>query len=292
MSATITLNAAPLENVVVDKKPRAPTLPAKYAKFIQFGFWFLKKLNENSDAPAIDEALFNEKLKLFAPIDQQQAFVQEFFDSSKDINKSIRDISLQRKRDEVKAEKAAARADKLAEKAASKAAAKAAAKVANAESTNNSDSDKKKTSRKKKEDNTENITPSKDTSVQQKKTKGKKKVLSSDDAFVNEMVQIANGQIDTPTPTVTLPLPVDVIAPLPLPVPVVPEINNSKPNKQKKVSKPKKNSNPDSTQVSILNLPDGRQFLLDDSNNLYHFTNHNLIGLYNPLDNSVSITEP
>ena len=65
MSATSTpVNKAEVK----EKKPRTPTLPAKFGKFIQFGYWFMLKLNQDLQAPAVDETLFIEKINLFADV--------------------------------------------------------------------------------------------------------------------------------------------------------------------------------------------------------------------------------
>jgi len=93
-----------------EKKPRAPSLPAKYAKFIQFGYWFLKLINDDPNAPAVDEQLFFDKLNLFTSVDQQQTFVQSFFDSSKSVNKEIRDRISYRRKNDLKSAKAALKA--------------------------------------------------------------------------------------------------------------------------------------------------------------------------------------
>ena len=69
----------------------------------------MNKLNENPDLPAVDPELFNDKLCLFGDLQTQQAFVQEFFDSAKNINKDIRSRLLLRKRLDAKALKLASK---------------------------------------------------------------------------------------------------------------------------------------------------------------------------------------
>jgi len=258
--------------VPVEKKARAATLPAKYAKFIQFGFWFLKKLNENSDAPAIDEALFNEKLKLFAEVDEQQTFVQEFFDASKDMNKDIRLLLLQRKRDAAKAAKAEARATAKAEAKAAKAI--------------DAPPKKPRAPRQKKEASDDEVVAKKPP------TKGKKKVLKSDDAFVNEMVLLANGDTTSTdlipteqpveTPKVQKPKAEKVDKPTKVQktkAQKTPKVD--KPNANKKTDKNKTDDPSDNLQVSILNLND-KQYLIDDHNNVYDFNSHDICGKFDP----------
>jgi len=105
MSATVS------SPVIVEKKVRVPTtLPAKYGKFIQFGYYFMNKLNavedeEDSSVPIVDEKLFLEKLRIYDTLENQQALVQEFFDSSKTINQNLRKMMMQHKRDIAKQNK-------------------------------------------------------------------------------------------------------------------------------------------------------------------------------------------
>jgi hypothetical protein len=97
--------------LLVEKKVRVPTtLPAKYGKFIQFGYYFMNKLNavedeEDSSVPIVDEKLFLEKLRIYDTLENQQALVQEFFDSSKTINQNLRKMMMQHKRDIAKQNK-------------------------------------------------------------------------------------------------------------------------------------------------------------------------------------------
>jgi hypothetical protein len=304
-------NSSPI--VVVEqkeKKPRAPTLPSKFSKFLQFGLWFLDNhLNVNPDSPAIDEALFKEKLLLFADIGEQQEFVQNFFDESKDVAKSIKKSILDRKRADAKNIKAQERAVK---KAAAKAEAAAKPKVP--------------------KENVDVPHAPSDTVDNDKKARGrKKKVLTSDDAFVNEMVQIANGQEVTPLPPLEVrrtspppPLPRVIsqpslltklpavpssppktgspkLDPLP-PMDVTKETKENKTSKAAKQPKPPKEPKPtkdnkptkgnkssdddQQTAVSVLNL-NGEQYLIDDDQNVYHFSTHALIGKFNPKNNSI-----
>ena len=96
-----------------EKKVRMPTsLPAKYGKFIQFGYFLMNKLNsigesvEDEDTPPlVDEQVFLAKLMVFESLENQQAFVQEFLDSSKEINQGLRKMVQLRKRELAKADK-------------------------------------------------------------------------------------------------------------------------------------------------------------------------------------------
>jgi len=274
-----------------DKKPRAPTLPAKFSKFIQFGYWFLQKLNQDSDAPAIDEALFIEKIHLYSSVDEQKDFIQGFFDDSKTVNKDVRLLVKQHTKDIAKAAKADAKASKAADK------------------------------------------PKKERKPRAKKVKDD----SPEDAFVNEMVQLANGadanakapkevktkevkikepkevktkevktkevKIKEPKEVKTKEVktkevkePKEVNEPKEVKEPKEDKTKDKepktkdKPIKQKNAKdKPINHSNAlhnDLTQVAILNLND-QQFLVDDDLNVYHFHNHSLLGKFDPNNNTI-----
>ena len=110
MSATDSQNVIiPVDtNATTTKKPRAKTLPAKYNKFIQFGYYFVQKLTTNDtpvDLPLDQNTLFN-LIHLFDSVENQQAFVQDFFDNSKDINKEIRKLVTAHKKNASKPPKA------------------------------------------------------------------------------------------------------------------------------------------------------------------------------------------
>jgi hypothetical protein len=286
MSATSTpIVSTPLQK---EKKPRAPTLPAKFSKFIQFGYWFLKKLNEDSDAPAIDEALFIEKIHLFSNVDQQKDFIQGFFDQAKDVNKDVRLLVKQHTKDIAKAAKADAKASKVIDK------------------------------------------PKKERKPRAKKVKDD----SPEDAFVNEMVQLAN---DSNTKTTKEPKekvvkeakekvvkekvvkePKEKVVKEPkekvvkeakekvvkepkekvvkeakekvVTTNIVKENDNNlpnpKPNPKSKSKATKPSHDNDQTQVAILNLND-QQFLVDDDLNVYDFHNHSLLGKFDPNNNTI-----
>jgi len=176
--------SAPKE--VKEKKPRTPTLPAKFGKFIQFGYWFMKRINSlDENVPAVDEDLCIEQLNVFSDIESQQTFVQSFFDDSKDIAKTIRQTIQQKKKDEVKAAKAQA-------KAQTKAATK----------------EKKPLRQKKEKAPVDDVALTHESDSDKKKPRGRKpkaKVLTSQDAFVNEMVQLANGETDAIPTTIASP---------------------------------------------------------------------------------------
>jgi hypothetical protein len=90
MSEVITNNLA-VEPVKVPKEKK-PTLPAKFAKFMQFGFFFVSSMK---DAGVFDDStsdLLFERLCLFASVDEQKDFYQAWMNSTKDSNKALRKI--------------------------------------------------------------------------------------------------------------------------------------------------------------------------------------------------------
>lgn len=113
---------------VTEKKARAPSLPAKYGKFIQYSYYLIRAINnaalEQNGAVLVDEDQFIAAAHVFDNIANQQAFVASFLEN-KNIAKEMRTHLADKKKAEVVAAKAAAKAEKEAEKNAAKAAAKA-----------------------------------------------------------------------------------------------------------------------------------------------------------------------
>lgn len=111
-----------------EKKARAPSLPAKYGKFIQYSYYLIRAINnaalEQNGAVLVDEDQFIAAAHVFDNIATQQAFVASFLEN-KNIAKEMRTHLADKKKAEVVAAKAAAKAEKEAEKNAVKAAAKA-----------------------------------------------------------------------------------------------------------------------------------------------------------------------
>jgi hypothetical protein len=79
-------------------KEKKPTLPAKFAKFMQFGFFFVTSMK---DAGLLDETVsadLFERLCLFAPVDEQKAYYDAWLASAKESNKALRKtVAAQRK---------------------------------------------------------------------------------------------------------------------------------------------------------------------------------------------------
>jgi hypothetical protein len=95
-------------SVSSEKKKREPGLPAKFGKFLQFGFYLAESLKDtegNFTINSYDD--FINKMCIFDTVDNQQNFVQKFFDQSKDINKSIKKLVANKKKADAKAAKLA-----------------------------------------------------------------------------------------------------------------------------------------------------------------------------------------
>jgi hypothetical protein len=94
------------------KKSRTPSLPAKYNKFLQFGYYFIQSLKDSEGNINVNtlEQMY-QHIHLFDTVDNQQQFVQGFFDQSKDINKTIRKIVSNQKKANIKAAKMQAKLD-------------------------------------------------------------------------------------------------------------------------------------------------------------------------------------
>ena len=102
-----------------EKKVRAPSLPAKYNRFIQYTYYMLRSLN-NAELEKNGELLFDEEkmfeaANVFGEMEVQKAFVEEFLEN-KGIAKEMRTHVADKKKDE----KAAAKQQVLNEKAAAK----------------------------------------------------------------------------------------------------------------------------------------------------------------------------
>lgn len=84
-----------VESDAKQKKPRAPTLPAKFAKFIKFNFFFI---NQMTDIDQDTKDAYLNTFAVFAPVDQQTKIVTDFLLTQKSVNKDYRSaISAQKK---------------------------------------------------------------------------------------------------------------------------------------------------------------------------------------------------
>ena len=266
---------------IKEKKPRTPTLPAKFGKFIQFGYWLIQSFKDEDGNFSVDsEDEFIEAIHLFDSVDAQQEFVQDFFDESKELAKNIRKLILDKKRAEAKAAKAAAKAaapPKAPKEKAPKAEkapkeAKPKAEKPPKEAKPKAEKAPKPKAGGGKATKTEDVAEASEVVetvlqpvVTEKPKKGKAKKPVLDDQFVAEVVSLANAT-NTTSNTTSLDPPAE------------------KP-KRKYNKKDKTSSLPSDTDaietpelsVSVIELL-GKQFLLDDNNRIFDFHSHDLLG--------------
>jgi outer membrane biosynthesis protein TonB len=272
---------------IKEKKPRTPTLPAKFGKFIQFGYWLIQSFKDDEGNFSVDsEDEFIEAIHLYDSVDAQQEFVQDFFDESKDIAKNIRKMILDKKRAEAKAAKAA---EKAAAKPPKEPKAPKEKKVKEAKAVKEPKEKvvkepkekvvkepKEKAPKKTKEVKVPVVTEQvvveetvlQPVVVDQKPKKGKAKKATVDDQFVSEVVSLANAVVTT---------------------------NDEKP-KRKYTKKSNAlqttpndhhndhhydndndNDNEPQLAVDVFDFQ-GKQFLIDDQQRVFDFHSHNLIG--------------
>jgi len=190
--------------VVSDKKPRVPTLPAKFAKFIQFGFFLVQKLkNDDGTFDVLDDAGYLDFLQIHGSVDEQQAFVQQFFDESKDINKDLRKIVADKKKADLKAAKLAAKPPKAPKEKVAKASKDADKEPKAPKAPKTSKTSKVPESEAEAE--AEALTTVLQPTVVDKPKKGKAKKATTVDPFVEELLTLANGPTTTTTTTTDKP---------------------------------------------------------------------------------------
>ena len=276
-SASASASAGPVvANVtteIKEKKPRTPTLPAKFGKFIQFGYWLIQSFKDEEGNFSVDnEDEFIEAIHLYDSVDAQQEFVQDFFDESKDLVKNIRKMILDKKRAEAKAAKAAekAAAKPPKEPKEPKAPKEPKVKEAKVKEANVKEAKvkepKEKAPKKTKaaavvaEPVVTEETVLQPVVVEQKPKKGKAKKATVDDQFVSEVVSLANAVVAT---------------------------NDDKPKrKYTKKTAPIEttiadNDNDNDTQLAVDVFDfQGKQFLIDDQQRVFDFHSHDLVGRF------------
>jgi len=75
--------------VVVEKKVKAPTLGAKYSRFMAFGHWFVSQQSTELVSEEVREELYR-KMMIFASLEEQTAFYEGFLSEVTATNKTIR----------------------------------------------------------------------------------------------------------------------------------------------------------------------------------------------------------
>jgi hypothetical protein len=290
--ANVSASTVPIvQNVtteIKEKKPRKPTLPAKFGKFIQFGYWLIQSFKDDDGNFSVDsEDEFIEAIHLYDSVDAQQEFVQDFFDDSKALAKNIRKMILDKTRAEAKAakaaEKAAAKPPKVVKEPKEKVVKEPKEKAVKEPKEKVVKEPKEKVVKEAKVPVVSEPVVVEDTVLQpvvaDKPKKGKAKKNAVDDQFVSEVVSLANAVVTS---------------------------NDTKP--KRKYNKKSNNDHDNLTQTlpHSLTLPEtetetetepepelsvsvfdfqGKQFLIDDHNRVFDFHSHLLIGTF--LDNHI-----
>jgi hypothetical protein len=261
----------------VEKKQRKPSLPEKFGKFIQFGFFFMKQYNDSHDVK-IDENSFLESLNMFANVDEQQTFVQTFFDNSKENKKNMRKFLQNHNKALAKAAKIAAAPPKPEKKPRAKKTKTEPEPLPESADTPINVSSQVS-------DSTETVQPV-ETKTKVSRKKPSKAVSNTQDDLVNELVKRASST-DIPT---TSSLPEST------PAAKTPKkkSNDDKPLKKPRATKtapppPATNDDADdSADVSLFEFQ-GKQFLIDDLSRVYDVNTQDEIGRFDPSSNSLNL---
>lgn len=80
-------NVSTTQSTSPEKKVRAPALSEKYSKFIQFSYYMMSQMSETE---TFTKEEFLNQVQMFATVDEQQTFIQGFFDNQKDNKKAMR----------------------------------------------------------------------------------------------------------------------------------------------------------------------------------------------------------
>jgi hypothetical protein len=244
------------------KAAKKPSLPAKYSKFLSFGFWFASRLE-----PDARDALYLQ-FKLFSSIEEQSEFFQTYLNEASASNKIMRKtIANHNKPVKTRATKArkpskplAAETDDLIATLIADANGEPVATVAPIDKP-------KKT----------------------KKTKAEKPVAET---LVPETVVPETVVTETVVETVVSE-PVSEPAKKKTTKAKVEKPKADKPKKERKdkttvQEQPPVDDSDDSIQAHIVQL-NGSQYLMDYESNLYDINSHEKIGTYNPDTNSAVI---
>ena len=296
-----------IDNIEKPTRKRAPTLSAKYSKFIQFSYYLIQQFRLSSEID-LDESTLTKVACIFGDITEQERFVEGFLSNTKTI---VQDMKQQKKLDAKAAKDYSKQIDKQL-----------------------------KASEKAKSMGTKDKKPRK-TPVSKKKTE------STENELITELVQLANNIPVVETPVVETPVVEPPVVETPVvKTPVVeetvveelttdvyiadntitttvnepitktgaePKTKPKKPTTTKTVkeSKPKTVKEP-KTKVEVTPIIDnvqvvdtddeaeselevepktinGIEYYIDAQNNIYDANTQNFIGVYNEVTNSIII---
>ena len=284
--------------VVAQKVARVkkPSLPAKYSKFMSFGFWFLNKMEAT-----VRDQLFPE-IKLFSSIEEQSAFFQSYLDEASASNKIMRKtITAFHKPPKVRAEKksrktskpVAAASDDLIEKLIAEANGDAAPAPAPTE-------EKAKKSKKSTKKTEEGDAPAEEKPKKEKKVADKpKKEKKTKEAPAEVVTEPAEPVATTDAPATEATAPVEKPKKEKKTAAKKTEegATEEKPKKEKKAPAAKKSTKKEETpatepaqqapaddsdeiQTRIVTIEGGKQYLIDQDYNLYDINTHEEIGKF------------
>jgi hypothetical protein len=297
----VTVPVVAIVEQIVEKKQRKPSLPEKFGKFIQFGFFFMKQYNDSHDVK-IDENSFLESLNMFANVDEQQTFVQTFFTNSKENKKNMRKFLQNHNKALAKAAKIAAAPPKPDKKPRAK-KTKTAPTEPLPESLDTPINVSSQVS-----ETTETVQPVENAQPTETKTKVSRKkpskaVSNTQDDLVNELVKRASS---THIPPSHIP-PSDIPTTSDIPPSASPakspkkKSNDDKPLKKPRATKtstapptapptatPTNDDADDSADVSLFEFQ-GKQYLIDDLSRVYDLNTQDEIGRFDPSSNSLNL---
>ena len=306
--------SSPIANVeiVAPKAPRVkkPSLPAKYNKFMSFGFWFLNKM----DATVRDQ-LFPE-LKLFSTIEDQSAFFQTYLDEASASNKIMRKtVAAFHKPPKVRAEKKSRKSSKPVAAESDDLIAKLIADANGSTEPASGDApvqEKPKKSRKSTKKTEEPATTTDvaaaDAPVQEKPKKSTKKstkkaeepVTTTEPVAADEPVQEkpkkatkkSTKKAEEPVAPTTTTTDAPAVAPV-ADAPVQEKPKKATKKSSKKTEEPvaaptepvAQDDDSDEIQTRIVTIDGGKQYLIDSEYNLYDISSHEQIGKFDPETN-------
>ena len=301
--------SSPIANVeiVAPKAPRVkkPSLPAKYNKFMSFGFWFLNKM----DATVRDQ-LFPE-LKLFSTIEDQSAFFQTYLDEASASNKIMRKtVAAFHKPPKVRAEKksrktskpVAAESDDLIAKLIANANGSTEPAAATTDAPVQEKPKKSRKSTKKTEEPVEPVAEAgAEAPVQEKPKKATKKSTKKAEEPV-EPTTVAAATTDAPvqekpkkatkksTKKAEEPTTTDLATEAPVQEKPKKATKKSTKKAEEPVAPPateavSQDDDSDEIQTRIVTIDGGKQYLIDSEYNLYDISSHEQIGKFDPETN-------
>jgi len=96
----------PVENVevvVATKATKPKKLSAKYEKFLVFGYWFVEQLKQQNIE--VDESVLHQQLTMFSSVDEQTQYFEAFFEQLKTSTKSMKAVVKEHNKPPAKAKK-------------------------------------------------------------------------------------------------------------------------------------------------------------------------------------------